>query len=180
MINLKNKKIRVQSSSTFLRNRRGDESTFLSVETLKILIAVICITGLIYLLAKIWYSSSGETDLNQAEASLNNIIFAEIQRISDGGEENPKGILVPNPSGWYIIGFTEDIKPNSCVGKKCICICDVYFFNTAKSQAEKCDSDGVCAVVEDLIAFDKVKIQGAGIFLPIKKTNNGIEVGKWA
>jgi len=148
----------------------------LSGETLKILLAVIGLGLLIFLVVSIWYSLSGDSKYNQAEASLNNVIYSEIQRINSGVVENPLGIIVPNPSGWDIIGFTENIKPNSCVGENCICICDVFFFDTEKSQAKKCDDKGICQVVENLVSFNRIKIASAGTSLAIKLTARGIEI----
>jgi len=160
-----------------MKNKKG-AIDLLSGETLKVLLAVLGIGILVTLVVNIWYALSGDSNYAKAEASLNNVIYAEIQRINSGETENPSGIMVPNPSGWDIIGFTENIKPNSCVGEKCICICDVYFFDTEKSQATKCDNEGICQVVENLVKFDKIKIASAGTALSIKLTEQGIEVSQ--
>lgn len=160
-----------------MRSKKG-AINLLSGETLKILLSVIGLGLLIFLVVSIWYSLSGDSKYNQAEASLNNVIYSEIQRVNSGGAENPFGIIVPNPSGWDIIGFTENIKPNSCVGEKCICICDVFFFDTEKSQAKKCDDKGICQAVENLASFNKIKIENAGTSLFIDLTARGIEVSQ--
>lgn len=159
-----------------IHNKSG-EATFLGVETIKILIAVICVAGLVYLLVSIWFASSKDTNYKKAQASLNDVVYAEIQRINDGGIENPSGVIVPNPSGWEIIGFTGDVKPNSCVNENCICICDI-FFGGVKTQANKCDSEGVCKIVSNLVSFDTIKIERTGTSIFIKKTEKGIEVTK--
>jgi hypothetical protein len=160
-------------------DKRGEGSTFLAVKVIKILIAVICLIGLIALVVNIWYASSVDTNFKEAEASLNNKIYPEIQRVNSGESGNPEGLQIPSPSSWYIIGFTEDVKPNSCVGQKCICICDVYFLDSIKSQAKKCDNGGVCKIVPELISFEKIKIERNGIFISIKQTEDGIGVMQW-
>jgi len=156
-----------------INNKKG----ILMKTLIEILVAALCVLGLASLLINIWFASSKDTNYKKAEASLNDVVFAEIQRLNEGGFENPSGVLVPNPSGWEIIGFTEDVKPNSCFNENCICICDI-FFGGVKSQATKCDKDGVCKIVSDLVSFDTIKIERTGTSIFVKKTENGIEVTK--
>ena len=158
-------------------DKKGEETNFLATKVVKILIALVCVVFLIYLITQVWYSANKDTNYKKAEASIETV-YLEIVRINEGGLENSEGTLVPNPSGWDIIGFTENEKPNSCVGEKCICVCDINFLDNIKSSAQKCDENGICKNVENLVSFDTIKIPTAGIFLSIKKTENGVEIGE--
>jgi hypothetical protein len=158
-------------------NKKGESSTFLPEEVIRIIVAIIGIGLLVYIVFLFISNSTAD----KAKASMNNVIYAEIERLNSGGEENPSGILVPNPSNWEIIGFTGEIKPNLCIGENCICICDVYAIDSVKTQAEKCDQikKGFCVPVKNLLPFKKIKILSDGVYLSIKKINGTIEVKQW-
>jgi hypothetical protein len=157
----------------FFSNKKGEEVIgLLPTKVVKLVLAVICILILVTLAVKLWFNSSAE----QAEASLK-LISNEIERLNSGGAENSAGMQIPNPAGWDILSFTENEKPNLCVGEKCICVCDVNFLDNVKSQAGKCDKKGVCEAVTDLVSFDRIAIKTAGAtFILIKKTEKGIEI----
>ncbi len=165
-----------------MKNKKGN---LLPEEVLKIIIAVIAIGFLIFLLVSLYFSVTGEQKKKEAEASITDSqggIAPEINRINAGGEPLAQGKLVPNPSGWYILSFVgEDIKPNSCTGGNCVCICEnvaLNIFNWQKRQANKCDDKGTCTVVSNLKKFDKIKIESKGIYLSIRKVNNEIEISR--
>lgn len=172
---LKNKKANVPSLSAFLRNRKGEGVGLMSEKVVKILIALVCIVFLVGLIGTIWYNVTKDSDLSKAQSSLM-LISSEILRLEGIGMENPDGIPILNPSGWEILSFTENNKPNVCVNENCICICDVAWNDNAESQANKCDENGICKVVPNLIKFNKIGISSTGIFLSIKKTEAGIEI----
>lgn len=148
----------------------------LGEETLKIIVALICIVLLIYFLTSLYYSKVNENKLKEAEATLkesqSGSIKVVIERVRNsqgnlGGDSEE--LLIHNPSGWYLFAFTEEETPNSCAGKNCLCICDkLSSLNFWEEQAKKCDEDGTCLVVEDLGGFDKIKID-AGTNLLVKK-----------
>jgi len=158
-------------------NKKGEGTTFLAEKVVKILIAIICLVFLAWLVGTIWYNSTKDSDLSKAESSLESI-SSEISRLEGIGLENPDGIQIPSPSDWEIISFVETEKPNKCVGEKCICICDVAWNDNIKSQAEKCDNNGVCYSVENILFFERITIPSRGIFVSIKKTESGIEIGE--
>ncbi len=129
-----------------MKNKKG----FLLVEeTLKIVIAVICIGFLIYFLTSLYLSNKGSEDLEQAEASLNHLI----KEINSGATEveiyNPKGWVIgvwPHDTTerlWYtlfILSKTKEGLPNYCenIGwESCICICK-------KNDKGQCDKLGFC------------------------------------
>jgi type II secretory pathway pseudopilin PulG len=161
-----------------MKNRRGEGTTFLAEKVVKILIAIICLVFLAWLVGTIWYNSTKDSDLSKAQSSLM-LISEEILRLEGIGLENPNGIQISSPSGWEIISFVETEKPNKCIGEKCVCICDIAWNDNVKSQAEKCDDNGVCYNVENLLFFERITISSNGnLFVSIKKTENGIEIGE--
>lgn len=122
----------------------------LASETLKIIIAVICIGFLIYLLAAVYFSNVSDKEKLEAEKVLND--FEDIY--SSLNESNsPYSYYGVSPGGWKIFSYTDmDEKPNSCAGKNCICICDVSNLDLFNSQLKKCAEEGVCYItnlVED-------------------------------
>jgi hypothetical protein len=157
-----------------MKNKKG---FLLGSETLKIIIAVICIVFLIFLLFQLYYSATGQEKTRQAQESMEKILL-EIERIDNGGEPLGQGIHVPNPSGWYVFSFTEDKKPNSCAGAKCICICDNVLFDFFDRQIKECDKKGACNVVSNLKKFDEMEIGKGGINLLVEEINNEIEIRK--
>lgn len=155
-----------------MKNKKG---FLLGEETLKIVIAVICIVFLIFLLFELYYSMAAKEKIKQALASKDKIIL-EIERINNG--EEPQMIHVPNPSGWYIFGFTEGEKPNLCTGVNCLCICDKVLIDVFDRQIKECDSNGACIIVSNLQQFDEIKIEKSGVNLFISIVNNEIQIRK--
>jgi hypothetical protein len=160
-------------------NKKG---FLLASETLKIIIAVICIIFLIALLYSLYYSVTGQEKVKQAQESKDKF-SSEIVRINNGGEFLEQGIHIPNPSGWFIMGFVgEDKKPNLCTGQNCLCICEGTFLGldpfNLNLQIKKCDKEGACKVVSNLQKFEKIEIEKNGVNVLITKTDSGIEVEK--
>ncbi len=152
----------------------------LAEETLKIIIAVICIMFLVYVLAALYNSNSSEKKLNQAKEVLfgteegSRGIDRIVMSLQEGDSEI-KDVL--NPSGWYLYSFLGQEKPNSCLNQRCLCICKKTLIESWKSQAEKCDKDGVCLSIPNLAASEvNWKIQGgrAPLFIEIEKQNGKI------
>jgi hypothetical protein len=129
-----------------MKNKKG---FLLAEETLKIIIAVISISFLIYLLVSLYMSGKDSKDLELARASLEHLV----EEINSERVE----VEIYNPTNklgtywWmFIWPYGEDkIIPNSCsnIGwKKCICICGIRSFTgwTKESAKDKCDKRGVC------------------------------------
>lgn len=94
----------------------------LGEETLKIIIAVICIIFLIGFLVSFYLTYTKRSkDLEFAKASLNYLI--------EGINDNRTEIIIRNPSYWRISSwssFIDENIPKLCSDegwKKCICIC---------------------------------------------------------
>jgi len=156
------------------KNRRG---FLLANETLKIIIAVICIAFLVYFLSMLYYSKTDKQKRVYAEQTLERV--EEIVKSLKVGEKERQGVL--NPKGWYLMSFDRADGPNSCIHENCLCVCPKAFDLRGKfdRQIKKCDSKGVCLTVRGLDHNNlKVKVLGEGhsIFLEITKSSQGILV----
>jgi len=157
------------------KNKKG--FTLLGEKTVGILIALLCIIFLVYVLAAIFSSTTTSEKEKQAESVLNgeNGIITTINTA-----ENKYDFLINSPSGWYLFGFTET-KPNSCLSENCLCFCKktgaiANFFND-KAQIEKCDEDGVCAVVSNLGKSFEIEIEkGESTSISIIQLNGKVEI----
>jgi hypothetical protein len=161
-------------------NKKG---FLLAEETLKIILAVIAIGFLVYFLFSLYFSNARSEKLSQAEAILKSSpesMKVVIEKVRTTGVSESK--IVPNPTGWYVFGFVSGIKPNSCTGQSCLCICEkvsqVSFYSITQSRAERqvnqC-SDGVCLIVEDLKSSLEKEIESSTVTLEIS-SNGGIEI----
>jgi hypothetical protein len=160
-------------------NKKG-EGELLPEETLKIIIAVICIAGLIVLIIVIYFSVTGDQDMKKVQEVLSR--FANETKRINSGEINNVTFLFPNPKGWYVFSFVEqNVKPNSCAGKNCLCVCEklsIGIVNVDSRQAQRCDSKGACVTIVNLKKFNPIEIKSGGIFVSINKINDLIEIIK--
>jgi competence protein ComGC len=160
----------------FSKNKKG---FLLAEETVKIIVAIICILFLIFILLAIYNSSTSGAKLQQAKDVLART-QAIMSALKEGESENQD---MPNPTGtlltsWHLYSFVEQLKPNSCLNEKCLCICENALI---AKQAEKCDKDGACIVVSNLAAAKiELKITGADplLFINVKKQNSKIFIEK--
>lgn len=156
-----------------LKNKKG---FLLAEETLKIIIALIAIIFLAYFLTQIYFAKIKGDKLEQANALLidspENLKL--IMNSLNEGETKIKDILEPN--GWYIFSFSKEVKPNSCLGEVCLCICDNAWDYNGKfnRQQKECDKNGVCLIEKDLGEFTEIKITGDVQSLNIIKTGGKI------
>jgi len=136
------------------KNKRG---MLLASETLKIVLAVICIGFLVYLLAAIYFNDGDTKNLEQAQGTMDriNLILDRFDEVDFEGE----AVTEINPSGWKIFAFVEaEIKPNSCSGENCLCICKDTLVDSWDRQIKKCDEGGVCKIVPNLMEMEDIKI----------------------
>lgn len=140
---MKSKKQGFFRNSFFTKNKGG---FLLAEETLKIVVAVICIGFLVFFLTSLYFAKMNSEKLKQAESSLE-----RISEVIENAEANSELIGGLTPEGWYLFSFVDEKKPNSCAGKNCLCICDkLGSLNFWSSQVEKCNKDGVCLIVDNL------------------------------
>jgi hypothetical protein len=162
-----------------LMNKRADaSSSLLGTTGVKLVLAVICILFLFFFLKAIYSSQVNTLKIKQAAATLNSVGEGSLQtKISSLFEGESTQFQLLTPKSWYLMGFVNNKKPNSCVGQNCLCICDHVFewFGIASDkQFEECDKHGACLIVENLKEFSPIKIQYQNI--TIQKLNNLIEL----
>jgi hypothetical protein len=104
-----------------MKNKKAE---ILAEEVVKIVLAVVCIIILIILAAGLYGIFTKKTDLEQARATLKEIV-AKIDSLGEGEQKN---VLITSPKDWYIVGFSKgENMPFDCNGENCICICERYF-----------------------------------------------------
>jgi hypothetical protein len=159
----------------FNRNRKG---FMLAEETIKIIIAVICILFLIYILVAVYNANTSAKKIDDAKAVLSRIETI-VSFLEEGTIERQD---IPNPIGWSIYSFIGEEKPNSCAGENCLCICDsVSSINIFASQAGRCDNKGACINIPKLATPNlELKIENGDnlLFIGIKKQNGDILISK--
>lgn len=131
-----------------MKNKKG---FLLAEETLKIVIAVICIGFLVYFLVSLWMTNQDSKDLELAKASLQYLV-EEINSQDTGIREveiyNPETSMLTH-WGLFIWPYEGDlIKPKTCENlgwEKCICICGITLGALNKQAiSDRCDELGRC------------------------------------
>lgn len=160
-----------------MKNKRG---FLLGEETVKIIIAVIALSFLIYLLTSIYFSNVKNKEFEQSEASLDYLI----EQIEKGRTEAD----IYNPAGKWIFSWPyeaegEEVMPDSCsnVGwENCLCICDkkgpIAGFSSGNNidfdwTSKECGSNWICKE-----APEKVDFISNGEDKPIKIENPPLEL----
>jgi hypothetical protein len=160
--------------NNFKKNKKG---FMLGEETLKIIVAVICIVFLVYILVAIYNSNNSAKKI---EDSKN--VLARIGTIASSLEEGEiENQDIPNPEGWHLYSFIEEKKPNSCLNENCLCICDNVLIKKISSQEKKCDEKGACLIMPTLSTLNMdLEIRGVDelLFIGIKKQNGEILIGE--
>ena len=119
-------------------NKKG---LLLASETLKIVLGVISIGLLLYLLSALYFSNVEGKEFEQAQATMDKISETIEGLVSEGMNFNITDIT---PVGWILFSFVQgEVKPNSCVGEKCLCLCDKVI-DVFDRQIKECDNDGIC------------------------------------
>ena len=150
-----------------------NKKAILLPESIRIIIAVLCIILLIYLAVSLYGLFKNKTEREQARETLKQIID-EITTAKDTGKE--RQYLVIAPKGWYLVSYVkEKSTPTICKGESCLCMCpeksnilDVYgkiegdidqtdYFY--KEGFQKCQDERICQNVEDKIEFGDLASQ---------------------
>jgi hypothetical protein len=126
-------------------NKKG---LLLPEETLKVVLAVLCLTFLAILLYSIYNAGKKSEDLGFATESVNFFV----QEIRDG----KTSVDIYNPSGWYLTswpyGGEEPLSCSKLGWTSCICICE-------KNDADSCDSKGICINTKEKFQIDGENIE---------------------
>jgi len=119
-----------------------NKKAILLPETLKIILAVIGISLLLYLSVNLYGLFTTKTDIEQARSSLEKL-YSGIEKV-ENNEEVISEVFLESPNGWWVIAWPyekEDKKPLQCKSN-CICLCP-----TAKGKEnslKECSNLGFC------------------------------------
>ena len=146
----------------FFMVKKNKKGMLLASEVVKLVIALIGISLLVYLLVSIYYNNARDKNLNDAKATISRIkdIIARI----DAGTIQSEKVTDITPSSWSFFSYIgNEKKPNSCAGENCLCICDTVSFDNflffKDRQISECDTNGVCIPVKNLNKFSSFKIK---------------------
>ncbi|MBI2043511.1 hypothetical protein HYT25_03930 [Candidatus Pacearchaeota archaeon] len=157
------------------KNKRG---FLLAEETLKIVVALIAITFLIYFLTSLYFARINEIEYEKAKTTLidsDESLKATIENLNEG---EIREYLINDPDDWNIVSFTVNTKPNLCPGNSCLCLCK----DSSKKielQSKKCDkeNEGIC-ISANIDRDVKIKIQKDITKISIQKTGNEISISE--
>ena len=165
---------------------KNKRAFLLASETLKIVIAVICIGFLIYFLSALYFNNTNAKKLVHAKSILtdsdeNIESIVDKIRLHQGSlqEGNAEEFEFVNPVGWSLFSFivgTSEYIPNSCGGVSCLCVCDGVFVDKWGNQAKECSNEGVCLIVPELEYFEEIEIQDGVNKILISNVEGGIYV----
>ncbi|MBI4116387.1 hypothetical protein HY449_01445 [Candidatus Pacearchaeota archaeon] len=149
----------------------------LAEETLKMVLAVIAITFLIYFLVSFYFGRANAIEFEKAKRTLVDSGESIKKTIENLKEKETREIVLDSPDKWLLLSFTSELKPKSCT-KNCVCICDEAII---RKQAEVCDkpNEGICTVVENLKQGDaSIQIKTSLTKISISRINNEIIMQK--
>jgi len=148
----------------FPKNRKA---FLLAEETLKIVIAVICIAFLVYFLMSLYLKNQESKNLEFAKATLEKIIhdadFGETEIYNPSSSDKV-------PGGWTLVSFRIESAPDLCSKfgwQNCLCICGKSPLPLT-NIAEDCDDEGVC-LETDLTVNGEIKIENPPLKLNINE-----------
>ena len=161
--------------------RKKNKGGFLlAEETLKIVIALIALTFLIYFLMSLYFAKTSENAIERARNVLMDSDESVKKVIENLNEGESREISLPNiyDSGgaddWVLFSFVSDEKPNSCAGQNCLCICDDAL--RSKNQASRCNEKGICLPVPTLKSQVEIELEDALNFIMIEKSGGDIYI----
>ncbi len=151
----------------------------LAEETLKIVLAFIALTFLVYFLTSLYFAKINEVDFGKAKQTLIDSPEGLEKTFQNLQEGKTRQFIIQDPVGWHLFSFIGNDKPNSCAGKNCLCICKKTVSSYLTSQTEKCDekNSGVCMVAANLESSVDIEIlKDLKTVIFIKKVNNKISI----
>lgn len=157
-----------------LKENKNKKGMLLASETLKMVLSIISIGILIFLLAAIYFSTTSDKKLEEAQGVMSNIKTAFDSFSATKTSQEFDGI---GPGGWTLFVYADnDDKPNICGGEDCICICDDTTFS---SQLKECTKNGACEIFSPLEESADIEIAKDGTTnIVVSKEENWFKVNK--
>ncbi len=175
--------------------RRLTKKGILMPETLKIILAVLSISLLVYLAVSLYGILNGQHKLQQAKATLESV--TNTMKIMKQEDISEREVLILNPADWalvyvkdgpfngadgdsYAVGsytVSLNVFPSDSCGVNCLCICEtkdsegpsgVMGASVARKKEIDCRTSGACVILKDFVLLpDDKNILERGI--PINK-----------
>ena len=82
------------------------------------------------------------------------------------------------PSGWNLISYVGEKKPNSCAGQNCLCICENMWLEFYDRQLNECSEEGICEIIPALQDFGEIEISSPSVSIEIDKSKGVVEINK--
>lgn len=146
-----------------IKKEINGKKAILLPETLRIIIAVLCIFLLVYLAINLYGIFTRSSELEQAKATLEGII-GKANALEDGESVE---YLITGPEKWILLSYSSDNSQGLCT-KNCACICPNFGLTDNINHIEVCRKQGVCL---NLINFNSTLVQDQTD--AISKTNVG-------
>jgi hypothetical protein len=152
-----------------------NKKAILLPETLKIILAVIGISLLLYLSVNLYGLFTTKTDIEQARSSLDKL-YSEIQEVDKSNEA--RSFSIQSPNDWWIIAWPyekEEKKPDQCNNDYCICLCPkVSDINICQGidieeAFDECNTNGICKEVSTKVDTFDPKPLRTGLNEEVKK-----------
>ena len=140
--------------------KKEKKGMLLASETLKIIIAVICLSFLVYLVGRIYFSNVNNQAKIEAQKTLTTM--KEIYpKLNSTNPSHP--VYGLSAKGWTIFSFSDtDPKPDVCAGQDCICLCDTVTFDVFNAQLKKCTENNVCYTSKMILSEPSIYIKKDG------------------
>jgi hypothetical protein len=104
------------------KNKRGDLS-FLTENTLGLIISVLCIIVLIIIAVVVYNLFSEKSELDKAESNFK-MIKGEIELLRSSSESDTGQVIVYSPKNWILRSYSTGFPKSECYGmKSCFCTC---------------------------------------------------------
>ena len=132
----------------------------LAEQVVKIVVALIVLSFLIYFLSSLYFSKIETENQQKAEGFVSGQDSLETTIKSLNPDESRPYFNPSPPEGWYLFSFVNDSKPTACEKEKCLCICNKVVFNFGERQINECNEKGACLKVSNLIEEEiQIKLQ---------------------
>jgi len=131
--------------------KMNSKKAILLPETLKIIIAVLCIFLLVYLSVSLYGIFTRSSKLEQAKATLEGII-GKANALEDSESVE---YLITAPKDWVLLAYTPTSSQGLCT-KNCACICPKLGLRDNINYVEVCKKQGVCLNAEN---FNSILVQ---------------------
>jgi hypothetical protein len=148
-----------------------DKKGILMEETLKIIVAVVCIVALVYLAFSLYGIFTQKKEVEQARATVTNIINKA--NVLKEGATAP--YLVESPNKWYIVifsrGLVEKMPAQCSVKETCLCMCN-------KPTVESCDGTATCmsSATSLVTKENEIYTREIPLVLNLKKSGGIVEI----